>query len=151
MDVTIHSPIKQVGQPLCHCPPLADAAISPSLSVSTSTQRLLRRCAPRNDMTGGAVFPMSLRAEAPMSLRGHPKEAAAISPSLSVSTSTRRLLRRCTPRKDILISCLPHTSPCPHTPPPLKNLIAPNQRHHSTRSQDRPVGYGGFSTFYRPG
>ena len=43
--------------------------------------------------------PMSLRFYF-MSLRGHPKEAAAISPSPFVPTGTRRLLRRCTPRND---------------------------------------------------
>ena len=50
-------------------------------------------------------FPMSLRFYF-MSLRGHPKEAAAISPSPFVPTITRRLLRHCVPRKDILISYL---------------------------------------------
>jgi len=74
--------------------PKEAAAISPSLSVSTSTRRLLRRCAPRKDiLISNLSSPMSLRFYF-MSLRGHPKEAAAISPSLSVSTSTQRLLRR---------------------------------------------------------
>ena len=67
-------------------------AISPHPFVPTSTRRsrsllraqarsLLSRCTPRNDMPGGAVFPMSLR--------GHPKEAAAISPSSFITTSSR--------------------------------------------------------------
>jgi len=33
-----------------------DAAISPRSSLPTSTRRLLRRCAPRNDIFNGAFF-----------------------------------------------------------------------------------------------
>jgi hypothetical protein len=75
------------------------------------TRRLPRHFVPRKDILILYLSPpMSLRFYF-MSLRGHPKEAAAISPSPFVPTSTRRLrsllraqarslLSRCTPRND---------------------------------------------------
>ena len=74
--------------------PKEAAAISPSPFVPTITRRLLRHCVPRKDILILYLSsPMSLRFYF-MSLRGHPKEAAAISPSPFVPTITRRLLRR---------------------------------------------------------
>jgi len=52
--------------------PKEAAAISPSLSVPTITRRLLRRCAPRNDMTGGALFLHVIARPSPMSLSAIP-------------------------------------------------------------------------------